>query len=581
MRPFHCIAALAAALSFCSCSDDPVGPGGGGSPVTYQASVEFFGSEVVSLWGSGSGDVYASGRSIMRYDGQSWEPLVLPNADSGWLRTWGATNGDLYAMGSSEIHRYDGSQWHRIARPASVRDVWGSDNGEIFVVGGSNHRLYHYDGTGWFVDSLQTDGSWDRWHIVSGGGPNDVYIGGYGGWLGHFDGQGWQATRVSGTHDFSSIWKAPDGPLYISTYDTLFTYDGVALTPVDLGADIRSYQVSGQSASDVYCLGDPNYFGSSVLRYDGVEWSHVVDIEDNVYTVWGDRSSNRLFAGGENVVWEVEGATAAQSLGLGDSYGYGFSDLWGSEDDGVYLVGSRAYRYHEGTWSDLKKQDLTETPAYSIWGRTGKELYAVGPGLILHYDGVSWTAVSGAGNRTLNAVAGNRKVVFAVGNNGAILRHDGNAWTPMASGTNYDLYAVYAWENGAFAGGEDGALMRYDGREWRPYPSPVNWNILDMVGFGSNRIFASGSNSAEICTFNGRTWTPIFIGYTRGSNYSIWGTSERDLFLGQGRGDVLHFDGNEWSYLPRITTSVVRSVWGAPGGQLIAASDGGVIRYHR
>ena len=123
--------------------------------------------------------------------------------------------------------------------------------------------------------------------------------------------------------------------------------------------------------------------------------------------------------------------------------------------------------------------------------------------------------------------------------------------------------------------------MRYDGREWRPFPSPVGWHILDMFGFGPNSIFAVGSNSTEICRFDGRVWQAIFIGYTRGSNYSVWGTSEHDVFLGQGRGDVLHFDGSNWSYLPRVTTRPVRSVWGAPGREIIAATEGGVVRYHR
>ncbi len=577
----HVIAAISAALVFASCSDDPVGPGGGGTnATTYQASMDFFGSPIRSLWGTPSGDVYASGNSIMRYDGTAWEVIALPNADDGLLTTWGADNGDLYAVGESDMHRYDGSQWHRIARPAQVEDIWGAPNGEIFVVGGGNNRLYHYDGAGWFVDSLKVDNG-DPWRLVSGGNPDDVYIAGYNGWVGHYDGVDWSASRTDSRRAFQSIWKAPDGPLYMATYDSLFTYDGVQLTPVDLGTPVWSPRIYGRSAVEVYCSGESDVSYASIYRYDGIEWSSAADVYQHVNVVWGDRSSHRLLAGGYNVVWEIEGSDAKPLLGDPGLSGYDFMDLWGSEEDGVFLIGSRAYRYHEGAWIDLRKQDLTSQRAYSIWGRSGDELYAVGSSLILHYDGASWTAVSGGAGLDLTTVWGNESEVFAVGYNGAIVRHDGSSWQRMESGTSYALFAVYAWEGGAFAGGESGALMRYDGREWKPFPSPVGWHILDMFGFGPNNIFAAGSNSTEICRFDGRTWTPVFIGYTRGANFSIWGTSDRDLFLGQGRGDVLHFDGRNWSYLPRATTSIVRSVWGAPGHELIAASEGGVIRYHR
>jgi hypothetical protein len=578
MRLRATFAALAAVLILPSCSDDPAGPGGAPVETNYQPTIDFFDSPVVSLWGQPSGDVYASGLSIMRFDGEAWSALVLPEDDSGYLTTWGTANGDVFALGRYAIHRYDGESWERMQRPASVRDTWASDNGELFMVGG-NHRLYHYDGAQWFVDSLMTDfEQGDPWQGVSGADPDDVYIVGYSGWLGHYDGEQWTAQRI-GVQDHYNCWKAPDGPLYVMSYDSLFTYDGAQLEYEDLGPSAAATAVGGHSATEVYCCvrGD-DYPQHVMLRYDGNDWTQVCTIDGYVEDIWGDAATGRLFAAGSGVVWDVKDGKAEASLGARDLESQ-LLDAWGSEEGAIYVVGGKAYRYFEDTWTDLHKEDLTTNLAFSIWGRSEHEIYAVGPGIILHYDGSAWTAVSGGAQSDLYAVGGSEDDVFAVGRSGDILHLDGNAWTHMESGTTYDLYAVYAWKGGAFAVGEDGAVIRYDGREWRPFPTPVSWSIYDLIGFGPKDIYAVGDNSTEMCHFDGRAWTPIFIGYTGGLNESIWGTSGRDLFIGQGSGNVIHFDGHSWSFLPRVTTARVTSLWGTHNHEIVALTRGGVVHY--
>jgi hypothetical protein len=516
----------------------------------------------------------------MRFDGRTWEPLPLPEGEIGYLATWGTSNGDIYCVGEYSIQRFDGTEWHRIQRPARVRDIWGSNDGEIFVVGG-NDRLYHYDGTDWSVDSLMVNHSWgDPWWEVAGGTPEDLYITGSSGWLGHFDGDGWTAERVDSTRDFSRSWKAPDGPLFMVSRDSLFAYDGAQLSFVDMGTPQSVSTVWGQSASEIYCAVRGNYPYQSVLRYDGNAWTNAAVLQGEINVVWGDRSSNRLLAAGDGVVWEADGAAVRPSLGL-EPYRNRFYDLWGSNDDGVFVIGTAAHRYFEGKWIDLKKEDLTTNDALSIWGRSGRELYAVGGPMILQYDGESWTWVSGGGQFYLTAVAGNTSEVFAVGYRGAIVRYDGHSWSPMESGTTSELLAVYAWDGGAFAVGEAGVMLRYNGHEWRPYPSPVGWTMYDIYGFGSDDVFAVGRSSTEICHFDGREWKPILIGYSVGYAMSIWGTSNRNLFIGQGDGNVLHFDGRAWSSLPRVTTGRAFAVWGTSKDEIISATDGGVIRYTR
>ena len=405
----------------------------------------------------------------MRFDGETWSAMVLPESDCCNWWTWGNSAGDVYALGGTRLNKFDGTEWHGIPRPASVRDIWGAPNGEVFVVG--YRRLYRYDGTDWTVDSLivptPVSDPWleDPWWHIAGDSPDDVYVFGDRGWMGHFDGNNWSASRPDSTRDFNRGWKAPDGPFYVASYDSLYTYDGTDLAVVDgIG---RVNAIAGRSVDEVYCALDewPN---ASILRYDGASWSKVAEIPGGVQSIWGDRSTNRLYASGHEALWEVKGSTPKLSLGVTAGEDNAFFDVWGSEEGAIYAIGTRAYRYFDGVWKDLKKQELTDRPAYSIWGRSENEIYAVGSEMIFHYDGASWSQVSGGAGRILHSVDGNTEEVFAVGYRGVILRHDGQSWEQMESGTNYELYAVHAWEGGAFAGGESGALMRYDGKFWRP-----------------------------------------------------------------------------------------------------------------
>ena len=574
MRATVRTALLAASLLLASCSDDPTKPSGSVSELHYDATFDFFNASTWSLWGTPNGDMVASGDFIMRYDGNGWHPLELPPYDRGFPLTWGASNGDLYAVGSNSIHRYDGSQWHEIQRPASVADAWGSADGHIFVVGGYNRRLYHYDGAAWSVDSLIVPNYRfdDPWRHITGTSSSDVYIAGWDGWLGHYDGHGWTTMRPDSTKSWSSIWKAMDGPLYLTSYDSLYTYDGDGLHPVYLGDRLWDVNVSGQSASEVYCSGG----SGRIFSYDGLTWEEVADLDSYTDVFWAERATNRMFAGTTGVIWKIEGGIATPSLGSTQEREQRFEDLWAS-DDGVYLIGTHAYRYLNGAWTDLKKHELTTQRATSIWGRSGREIYAVGPRMILHYDGEQWTWVSGAGDSWLLAVAGADRVVYAVGEAGTILQLRDGRWSRMESGTTYYLSAVYAWDDRAFAGGQQGAMMYFNGREWRPFSSPVNWNIYDMVGFG-DEIFAVGADQTEICRFDGKTWKPIFIEFVPGYCTSIWGTSARNLFIGKSEGHVLHFNGNDWSFLPRVMNSSLSSVCATKDGEVITVGSS-VVRY--
>ena len=101
-----------------------------------------------------------------------------------------------------------------------------------------------------------------------------------------------------------------------------------------------------------------------------------------------------------------------------------------------------------------------------IWGSSGTDVYAIGYGSILHYDGTRWSSMKSGVNVALNAIWGSSGTdVFAVGE--AIIHYDGKTWSSMTSGTSNSLQGI--WGSSAtdvFAAGYFNTILRYDGSTW-------------------------------------------------------------------------------------------------------------------
>jgi hypothetical protein len=87
--------------------------------------------------------------------------------------------------------------------------------------------------------------------------------------------------------------------------------------------------------------------------------------------------------------------------------------------------------------------------------------------------------------------------VFAVGA-GAILRFDGNAWAAMPSGANNFLFSVWgSSESDVFAVGA-GAVLRFNGSTWVAVTSPTPQNLFSVSGSSGSDVFAVGAGGAVL-----------------------------------------------------------------------------------
>ncbi|WP_437537869.1 hypothetical protein WME79_19090 [Sorangium sp. So ce726] len=68
----------------------------------------------------------------------------------------------------------------------------------------------------------------------------------------------------------------------------------------------------------------------------------------------------------------------------------------------------------------------TSASLYGVWGSGSSDVFAVGSGgTLLRYDGISWMTLNSTTNLQLNAVWGQDRIAFVVGQDPAIYRHIG------------------------------------------------------------------------------------------------------------------------------------------------------------
>ncbi len=208
--------------------------------------------------------------------------------------------------------------------------------------------------------------------------------------------------------------------------------------------------VAGTSATDVYAVGaDPgdkgDGLGPYVLHYDGQKWERLLTGASG--DLWWisvtpiDGSFYMAGAGGLILQYDLATKTFTRHQTPGTEtlfgiWGTGASDLWavgGDLDTGEGVV----WHFDGQMWTvqDLSSVYPQGLPVLNkVWGRGAGDVWAVGSaedlGVILHYDGVSWSKVDSGRAGPLFTVHGNDSIVVASGGflDGSLLESDGGAF---------------------------------------------------------------------------------------------------------------------------------------------------------
>lgn len=257
--------------------------------------------------------------------------------------------------------------------------------------------------------------------------------------------------------------------------------------------------------------------GNSDSPGPDLAWRDAFDAQQKksswLLSTWGSSAEDRYVVGGSpsaGVVMHSDGDdwTKLKVPGkpplLNWVFGFKRNDVW--------MVGEKGTVLHFDGDDWLAHESPTEEALWGIWGASPKQLWAVGgsgrPGAeatLLRYENDTWAKVElpkfrRAGVRALFKVWGSGKDnVFAVGQNGVVLQYDGVSWTELLVGASDDLIAV--WGTGpedvvAVGGRGNGIVSHYDGKKW-------STNVLRGLP-GINGVWMQTPGVAHLAITKGR-----------------------------------------------------------------------------
>ena len=493
-----------------------------------------------SIWGRSGSDVYAvdlagglaaEGTVLMHYDGDGWTEI-----DTGekWRLhdIWTADGADVYAAGETAviypdtfprgiIVRFDGETWHReeFIHVERFRGIWGSAPDDIYAVGEVNCRddedprvnpqwrgtILHFDGDGWSVlTELQC--VYPPFTGVHGTSADNICVSGMGGTVLKYDGDMWRVVTTGTANDLNSISCGFDGQFISVGQDGIILVSESGTQQVEAEGSLCGLSdVWGTSMTDLYGV-----HKDKILSFDGIEWSRMSTPEltgDDFISIWGSSGSD-IFA----------------------------SSYWSR----------RVYHYNGIGWGMMDYPGTTRIADF--WGSSESDVYGVGPGWIMHFDGSVWEEeleVDYYANGIWGSSADN---IFAVGGS-------------QSTGS---------------------IILHYDGSGWEEMLSPVDYALSDVWGISGSDVYAVGGdqNNGTVIHYDGSGWTEVYSssGLATGYLNSVWGSSGTDIYVAGTYGMLLHYDGAEWHEIS-VPFDILKCVWGDSENEIIVGGTNSILRY--
>ncbi len=543
------------AITFISCSDDPFVPTGPYVAPEYHATLQSLSTPFSTVCGAGEKDIYAFGGVLLHYDGSTWAPIPFP-VDTPWSgRAVGFASGEIVFCNGRETYIFAGT-WNRIDdAPIQVNKLWANAPDDLYVLGWAG--MYHYTGAAWEhvpVSRLE------EIQAISGDEAGHPIMCGALGRIDRSNGTDWTSTYLDSMIFFNSVAVNDAGRTFVASGSIIYEVIGNTLNPI-LENQIREAQLQTDGET-LYAAGRLPYpsFGYGIAKYRNGIWTPVSQGSGYLTDFW---AGNEQLAGvGENSLILHGTPAGVAPVHIAPSFGE-MNDAV-SIGDAIYTIGEHAYRFQDDTWTNLDKEYITRNTAYGIGGRDPDNIYAVGPEMILHYNGVAWEWVNAGLGSWLRAVCvepnGN---VVAVGGGPVIVEYDGTSWTKrQIPFDSYDFFDVASVGNTIFAVGDNGLVAIRKEHHWY-LMQPTGWDLRAVWGYDERHVYAASAKFNEICFYDGNRWEPINIeGPSLASMISIWGTSPQNIFILDYDGTLAHFNGASWSSEERVFGGAMRAVTG-------------------
>lgn len=264
-------------------------------------------------------------------------------------------------------------------------------------------------------------------------------------------------------------------------------------------------------------------------------------------------------------------------------FGLATSEIWVVGLNGLVL------RWNGVSWTDRSLQANKEI--HAVWAGSPTDVWVAGAaGALFHWYGPAWQDESQSGQMNFNGVWGvSGGPLFVVGDNGKILTRSPSGVFVTSNPTTERLNGVDGRSgSNVWAVGDNGTILRFDGTSWEGEPSPTSLDLRGVWASGSGSVLAVGGGfsgtgsqapAGVAVRYSSGTWNeePLPAAQVL---YGVVGSGSGQRWIVGERGQVFTRIGSSWEALSSGTTATLLGVWGAGGSEAWAVGSGGTILRH-
>ncbi len=378
--------------------------------------------------------------------------------------------------------------------------------------------------------------------------------------------------------------------------------------------DCSRFGWNPESLSEVLALAiaatahDDNWaFGSNgrAMRFQGAFWFSVpTGVTNELVNAWAFTPSDAWAVGQSDtglasvlIHWNGTQWAPVSNVPAGE-----YLDVWGPAANEVYVASSTGiHRFNGVSWSTLA--GFSGAPK-TIRGTSGSDIWvATTGGPLMHYNGSAWTdrtppIPSTATTATIQFLDANRlDDVWAIGfqsgsgneGNGVIAHYTGTWQVWRTAQETYNAVAGSA-PNDAWVAGVDGIMRHWDGVAWSSSAnigsSPTGLTAISgLISLGPNEVV--GVSTLHLAyRYRGQafgTFKPLGTNpFDAPENLTIWSNSAADVYVGNVKGELWHFDGINWALDFTVPGGAkINDIWAGNGLSMwFVADDGNAYRYN-
>jgi hypothetical protein len=440
------------------------------------------------------------------------------------FRVHGTDPQNAWAVGQAgTVRNFTGTTWSTVTGPGSMvlTDVWTSGPNDVWAVGGTTGGdcgVFRRDGVMWKSSNPCKSGLTAVW----GNSPRDVFAAGGELTISRFvesDVAKFVSPDIltSGSlkgliPTYRAAWGHKEGEVYLATNrGNVLRY--VASPPsTQLAGPLPfvSARVGGELAvatgagsTEYFLYDDGTVFSTDGRKISVLPTVPVITTLFDGYTA----PTGELFVGGAGGnVYKYTPATNSWTSLKATTITASVYAIGGVSANDFYVGTSfgNIYRYASGALPTSSIYVTASAAIQSIWGRTSSEVWAVGgtEGIrIVNGVATKQAAVPTVAGDILIGVGGPPSPsshVWMVGAGGLVIHYNGTSWSKVPSGVTSDLNTVAALsETDVWIAGDNGVVLRWDGTSLKPVAGPFgDRNLTKIHSPAANDLWLVGYGNA-------------------------------------------------------------------------------------